>query len=312
MRLLVTGATGFLGAHLLRRLAGEDAAVAILLRPRADAWRIEQLRPRLTEIVGDLNEPGSYADAVREFAPEALAHLAWAGVGNRRRNELSQVEENLFATLELLKVARDAGCRAWLGMGSQAEYGPLNARIGEDAPTRPTTLYGAAKLSACVLAEQLCRQFDMRFVWLRLFSSYGPMDDPGWMIPHLILKLLRRERPDLTEGTQRWDYVYAADVAEAIYLTLRNEGASGVFNLGSGEAEPLRAVVERVRDLIDPSLPLGFGEVPFREDQVMHLEADTARLCALGWSPRVGLAEGLAKTVEWYRDNRDKFGGRAG
>lgn len=312
MRLLITGATGFLGAHLLQRLAGEEASVATLVRPRSDGWRIARLRPRVTEIVGDLKEPRSYAAAVEEFAPDAVAHLAWSGVGNRHRNELSQVEENLFATLELLKVARDAGCRAWLGVGSQAEYGPANARLDEDAPTRPTTLYGASKLSACLLAERLCERFGMRFVWLRLFSSYGPMDDPGWMIPHLILSLLRRERPSLTEGTQRWDYIYATDVAEAIHLTLRKAEASGVFNLGSGEAERLRDIVERVRDLVDPSLPLGFGEVPFREDQVMHLQADTARLRALGWSPRVGLAEGLAKTVEWYRDNRDRFGDGAG
>lgn len=313
MRLLVTGATGFLGAHLLQRLAGEeDASVAVLLRPGADAWRIEHLRPRLKEIVGDLKTPGSYAAAVREFAPDAVAHLAWSGVGNRYRNELSQVEDNLLATLELVQVAGEAGCRVWLGMGSQAEYGPLNARIDEESPTRPTTLYGAAKLSAGVLAGQLCRQADVRFVWLRLFSSYGPLDDPGWMIPSLILKLLRRERPSLTEGTQRWDYIYAADVAEAIHLTLRTPEASGVYNLGSGEAHSLRRVVESVRDLIDPSLPLGFGEVPFREDQVMHLEAETARLRALGWSPRVGLPEGLAKTVEWYRDNRDRFDARTG
>ncbi|MDT4952904.1 MAG: hypothetical protein QOJ02_1042 [Acidobacteriota bacterium] len=317
MRLLVTGATGFLGAHLLQRLSGENVSVAILVRPGANAWRIEHLRPRLTEITGDLKEPRAFADAVREFAPEAVAHLAWSGVGNRHRNDLSQVEDNLFSSLELFKIAREAGCRVWLALGSQAEYGPLNARISEDAPTRPTTLYGAAKLSACVLSEQLCKQLDVRFVWLRLFSSYGPMDEPGWMIPHLILKLLARERPSLTKGTQRWDYIYAADVAEAIYLTLITPEASGVFNLGSGEAHTLRHIVERVRDLIDPSLPLGFGEVPFREDQVMHLEADIARLRALGWSARVPLEEGLAKTVEWYRDNwhrdnRDKLSDRSG
>jgi nucleoside-diphosphate-sugar epimerase len=312
MRLLVTGATGFLGAHLLQRLAGEDDEVAVLVRPGADAWRIEPLRSRLKEIVGDLSKPDSYKDSVKEFAPEAVAHLAWSGVGNRHRNDVSQIEENLYGTLELLKVAREAGCGVWLGLGSQAEYGPLNARIKEDAPTRPTTLYGATKLSACVLCEQLCRQLDVRFVWLRLFSSYGPMDDPGWMIPQLILKLLGRARPALTEGTQRWDYIYAADVAEAIYLTLKTPEASGVFNLGSGEAHALRRIVEHIRDLIDPSLALGFGEVPFREDQVMHLEADTSRLHARSPAERVPLAEGLAKTVEWYRDHRDKFGGRVG
>jgi nucleoside-diphosphate-sugar epimerase len=305
MRILVTGATGFLGSHLLQRLSGEDVSVAVLLRAGSDTRRIEHLRPRLTEIVGDLREPRSFAPAVEDFAPDAVAHLAWSGVGNRFRDELSQVDDNLLGSLELLKAAAGAGCKAWVALGSQAEYGPLNARIREDAPTRPTTLYGAAKLSACVLSEQLCRRFGMRFAWLRVFSSYGPGDDPAWMIPGLILSLLRRERPSLTEGTQRWDYIYATDAAEAIYLALKNPEAKGIFNLGSGEARPLRQIVEQVRDIIDPALPLGFGEVAFRPDQVMHLEADTARLEGLGWRPRVPLEEGLRLTVDWYREHRD-------
>ncbi len=308
-RILLTGATGFLGAHLLRRLSVEEnVRVAILVRPESNRWRIESLRGKLLEIEGNVRRPLEASAAIEEFAPETVLHLAWSGVGNRFRNDFSQVEDNLPGSLALLRLCHRAGCRHWIALGSQAEYGPLNNVISEDAPTRPTTLYGAAKLSAMLLSRQLCAQLGMRFVWLRVFSTYGPMDDAGWMIPQLILSLLKGERPALTEGTQRWDYLYAADAAEAIYRAAIVTDAEGIFNLGSGEAHTIQSIVKRIRDLVDPALPLGFGEVPFRPDQVMHLQADITRLKeAVGWSPATTLADGLAMTVKWYREHKERY-----
>ncbi|MFN2492468.1 MAG: NAD-dependent epimerase/dehydratase family protein [Pyrinomonadaceae bacterium] len=306
----MTGTSGFIGSHLLRRLAGEDLQVAILLRPESDCWRIESLMDlqKITRITGDFRRPESIRDAVKSFAPSLVIHLAWSGVGNQFRNDLVQVDDNLSASLSLLRLARDAGCRAWVGLGSQAEYGPLNAQLDEQAETKPTTLYGVTKLCTQMLSSHLCEQFGMRFCWLRLFSAYGPMDDPRWMIPELILSLLDGKRPALTKGSQRWDYIYAGDVVDAIYSTAINTEASGVFNLGSGEAHTLRSIVEQIRDLVNPKLDLGFGAVPFRADQVMHLQANVERLReVVGWRPQTSLAEGLAKTVEWYREHRSQF-----
>jgi nucleoside-diphosphate-sugar epimerase len=245
--------------------------------------------------------------AIAKFAPDTVIHLAWYGVANRYRNDPLQLD-NLHSCRELLRIAHRVGVSHWIGLGSQAEYGPWDQQIDEETPTQPTTLYGATKLCAFLLAKHLSTQFEMRFIWLRLFSAYGPVDDQGWMIPYLILSLLQGERPSLTEGTQYWDYLYVTDVADAIYLTAATPDASGVFNLGSGKAYSIRAIIERIRDMIDPSLPLGFGEVPYRPDQIMHLQADISRLQqATGWSPQVSLDEGLRRTVESFRENRGLY-----
>src|SRR5207237_10718042 len=98
---------------------------------------------------------------------------------------------NLNHTIELLKVAIDCGARHFVGLGSQAEYGPCQGTIDESTSTHPTTLYGATKLSTFHLTDQICRLSRIRFAWLRLFSSYGPLDDPAWLIPSTILALLR-------------------------------------------------------------------------------------------------------------------------
>jgi UDP-glucose 4-epimerase len=114
--------------------------------------------------------------------------------------------------------------------------------------------------------------------------------------------LLAGARPRLTRGEQRWDYLYVEDAARAIYEAAVKSEAQGVFNLGSGEAVSLRHILELVRDLVDPSLPLGFGEIPYRPDQSMRLETSIDRLrAATGWKPRVSLDEGLRRTVEWHK-----------
>ncbi len=302
MRALVTGATGFIGSYLTERLLGAGAAVAVLVRPTANPWRIADLLPRVTRITGDLRELTPVEREIRDFAPEAVFHLAWHGVAGAQRNDPAQLDANVQTTTDLVRLAVRAGCQTWIGVGSQAEYGPLNRVIAEDAPTEPTTAYGVAKLRAGLAAAELATEAGLRFAWLRVFSTYGPKDSPDWMLPYLIRTLLRGQTPALTGCEQKWDYLYVADAADAIHRVAEMSAAAGVMNLGSGVACPLREVVERVRDLVSPARALQFGAVPYRPDQVMHLQADIARLTrATGWRPVTALDEGLRRTVEWYR-----------
>jgi UDP-glucose 4-epimerase len=295
VKILITGATGFLGAHLVRRLAREDVQMALLIRPGSNRWRIEPLPKNATII------PGSLADLptkqIEQFAPDTIVHAAWHGVTNQHRNDPSQIAENLLPTLKLIEV----GCKHFIGLGSQAEYGPLNKKISETDPTEPTTLYGATKLSACHLTRQLCGQQGIRWSWLRVFSTYGPLEDLSWMIPYLIRELLAGKKPALTACEQKWDYLFGPDAADAIWSVAKSN-ATGLFNLGSGRAESLRKIVETLRDTVDPKLPLGIGEVPYRPDQVMHLEADISKLTkATGWTPATSLEDGLKQAVAWHR-----------
>ena len=306
MRVLLTGATGFVGAYTLRALLRRGDDVTLLLREGSNSWRIGDLLETTRVVRGDLRNPAAL-DAIRDWKPEAVIHSAWAGVGNKLRNDPVQINENLLPAIHLFQASAEMGCAHFIGVGSQAEYGPLNRKISEDDPPHPTTLYGATKLATCILLQQLAAQTGLRFAWLRIFSTYGPMEDPGWLIPYLIRSLLKKERPSLTACEQKWDYLYGADVGEAIAAVAHEPGAKGVFNLGSGQVYTLRRIVETLRDMIDPQLPLGFGEVPYRPDQVMHLEADISRLQrASGWTPATTLQEGLRECVRWWGARMEK------
>ncbi len=309
MRALVTGATGFLGAALVAALVDAGVDVAVIVREHSDMWRLTGQLSRVVLIRGDLAELARLRDPLRDFSPTVVFHLGWHGVGNEARNDFAQVDLNLRSSLVLADLARELGCSAFIGLGSQAEYGPCSRRVNEEVPTLPTTLYGAAKLSCYHLCRTFLSQTSVRFAWLRLFSSYGPRDKTSWMLPYLITTLHQGASPDLTPGEQLWDYIYVDDVCRALLAVAKTETAGGVFNLGSGVARPLRATIEYIRDRVAPSLALGFGKIPYRPDQVMHLEADITRLeTVTGWRPQIDHWDGLDRTIAWYTggDNRGR------
>lgn len=301
MKLFLTGASGFVGAETLRLALEAGHAVVAPVRPGSPAPRLAPFAGRFTRLDMDLRDGAALAEALAAHRPDALLHLAWSGVANSARFDRRQITDNVEAACALIEAAAAAGVGSFIGVGSQGEYGAGTA-MREDALPEPTSLYGAAKVAALFLTRQLAAQAGMRHAWLRLFSTYGPGDNDGWLIPMLITEMLASRRPKTTLGTQSWDWLHVEDVARGILAVATHGTASGVFNLGSGRAVRVRDVVERIRDLAAPGMELVFGEIPFRPDQVMHMQADISRLGgATGWAPRIAIEEGLTGTVEWYR-----------
>lgn len=298
MRIFVTGASGFIGSHLCRDLIRAGHELLALSR-ETQPWRLADLTGRFTLLRGGLDDQPDWAHRLEAFAPEAVVHLAWNGVAGSARNSPAQAR-NIVWTTDLLERSARCGARAFVGTGSQAEYG---GDPDLEKPEKPTTVYGEAKLSSGRMGAAIARELGIRFAWIRIFSVFGPMDHPHWLIPGLIRDLLRGQTPALTGGEQLWDFLSVVDAARAVRLVVESEGAAGIFPLGSGEAPPLRATIEALRDRIDPRRALDFGRIPYRPDQVMLLRADIRRLRALGWRPEIPLAQGLGETVQWYRAN---------
>ncbi|WP_022854811.1 NAD-dependent epimerase/dehydratase family protein [Thermodesulfobacterium thermophilum] len=307
MRAFVTGATGFIGSHLVKRLAKEGWEVAVLIRHDSNLWRIKDVVSKMKLIYGDFKEIEKVELEIQGFNPSVAFHLGWSGVKNRDFNSPEQIQ-NLMGTLTLLKVLKNSNCQVFVGLGSQAEYGVYNEPIDEEFCPKPVTLYGLTKLCTGMLAQRLCELYGMRFVWLRLFGVYGPADNPSSLISYVILSLLNREKPALTKGEQKWDYLYVEDVVEAIYRVAVSEKVQGVFNLGSGKVHQIKSIVEQIRDLIDPSMGLGLGEISYDFNQTMYLQAKVDKLKKeINWYPKISLEEGLKRTVDWYKEHKQIY-----
>lgn len=301
MKLFLTGASGFVGAETLRLAVEQGHEVVAPVRPGSTAPRLSPFAGRFTRLDIDLRDGPALAAAMATHRPDTLLHLGWSGVANAARFDRRQITDNVEAACALVEAGAAAGVANFIGVGSQGEYG-AGSSMREDALPEPTSLYGAAKVAALFLTRQLATQAGMRHAWLRLFSTYGPGDNDGWLIPMLITEMLAGRRPRTTPGTQSWDWLHVEDVARGILAVATTAEASGVFNLGSGQAVRVRDVVERIRDLAAPGMELVFGEIPFRPDQVMHMQADNSRLrAATGWAPRIAIEQGLEGTVAWYR-----------
>lgn len=295
MKIVVTGAGGFLGAAVCAAAVKAGHEVVATAR-QADPERLRSLGNDIRRALLDVADTSAVGRLFDDVRPDVVVHAAWAGLTRAQRDGPDQLVQ-LGAWCRLAQAAGAAGARKLIGIGSQAEYGPTTGRTDEGMLPEPNSMYGAAKLSAGVIGRRIAADAGMDFAWLRLFAVYGPGDNPGWLIPSLLAMLKRGERPRLTPGTQRVDYLHIDDAAAAVLAVARGD-AAGIFNLSSGEPVTVRAIALRLRDLVAPGVDLTFGEVPFAPGQPMHIEGANDRLrAATGWAPVTGLEAGLALTA---------------
>jgi nucleoside-diphosphate-sugar epimerase len=279
----------------------------VLLRPESDPWRIADILGRVEHVVGRLSEPAGLMQRMASFRPDVVYHLGWYGSGQSGRDDRARQQANVADAIAVVQLAADAGATTWVGLGSQAEYGPTQMVVDESTQVGPVTEYGNAKLAAGRLTRDLCATKSIRHVWLRLVTAYGPADHAAYFIPHVILNLLNGRRPALTEGSQPGDFLHVTDACTAIRTSARTDSCIGTYVLASGDHRAVRDVALTIRDIIDPRLEIGLGEVA--SDQLPGgLRGDPRALERLtGWSPKVRLEVGLAGCVDWYRQNLSRY-----
>lgn len=306
--LLLTGATGFLGRVVTRQAVAQGYRIIALVRPTSNLDRLPR-SPNCIPIpygssLGSTTTP-PLADQIRAHLgdehPDGLIHLAWGGTANQARNAGAQLLDNLPSLLDTVQLAADLGCRQWLGIGSQTEYGHPDTQTDERSSTLPTSLYGQAKLASCWSGLGFCQALGLTGTWVRIYQLYGPEDAPQRLVPYVIQSFLSGRSPQVTECRQYWDYLHVDDAAQAI-LQLIAGNHSGIFNLGSGQAILLKTLVELIRTQCHAAIAPSYGAIPYPADQVFFLQANIAKLqTATGWSPQIPIESGLQQTVDWFR-----------
>ncbi len=309
MRILVTGATGFVGACLTRRLVELGHDVRIFTRRDSDCWRIADLLPRLENHQLDLREQSAVEAAVTGIRPEAVCHLATFGGFSFQQDTAAIMGANLLGTVNLLQASAKVGFRCFINTGSSSEYGLKSAAMRETNLLEPLGDYGVSKAAATLFCRSEALQKGLPVVTLRLFSPYGPWDDPRRLIPYVIREILLHNSPLLTTPASVRDYIYIDDVVDLYLLLLERPVAGGaIFNAGSGEQYSIGDVVGLLREMAGNGVePLWGSKVSARpEPAVWRAEIDKVQ-SELGWQPRTGLREGLAATVAWMREHLESY-----
>ena len=296
---IVNGSLGTIGLALVNQLLKRNVRVYAVAFPGDP--RIERIPKGAVVIPCDMREIETLTDRV-DAPVDAFFHLAWAGTIGPGRDDMLLQTQNIRCAIDAANAAKALGCQVFVGVGSQAEHGRIEGRVTADAPCFPTNGYGMAKLCAGQMTRVVCRQLGLRHVWARVLSVYGVNDGPLSVISILLDKLFKGEKPALTAGEQMWDYLYAEDAADALCCMAENGRDGAIYPVGSGQIRPLREYFEILRDAVDPSLPLGLGEIPYPPNQVMHLEADISQLTAdTGFVPSTPFEAGIRQVVAQYR-----------
>ena len=284
-KILLTGATGMIGSAIVREALKQNCEITCIVRkgsPRA-ANIPQDSRVRVVEC--DISD---YKTLELEGFYDVFMHLAWDKTSVGGRDDVDCQLRNVEYALDAVRLAKRAGCSVFIGAGSQAEYGVQNVPLTPDLPVKPESGYGIAKYAAGKFSAMLCKQFGMRFNWLRILSVYGPNDGENTLISYVVREFKAGRSPELTKCAQTWDYLHCDDAARA-FLAVADRGVDGKFYpLGSGRGSPLSEYVMELQKRIAPAVPVKFGVKEYYPHQPMFLVADISELMVdTGWKPQV-------------------------
>jgi UDP-glucose 4-epimerase len=299
-KVLVTGASGFLGSWVLRTLDAQRYCVLGLARKQSNLWRISNL-PDVRIICENEN---NWSTIIRTEKPAIVISLDWQGVDNKSHEHQEQFS-NISRSLAMAESCLQSGVKEFIGFGSQAEIGPTKEIIFENSTENPTTNYGRAKVE---LRKRLFEIFDksqVNFKWVRIFSTYGPLDTALWFIPSAVQELVSRKTFNMTFGEQSWNYLHAYDFAAGICKLIDSNQSSGVFNIGNKHQITILEVSEIIGNYLRLSNAINVGAIPYRDDQAMTLQPDISKMESLGWEPRVPLRAGIESTIDWILGRGD-------
>ena len=327
-RALITGGTGFVGANLARRLLRDGHEVHLLVRPDYHSWRIDSIKPDLRLHTASITDADSVTRAVRAARPNWVFHLAAYGAYPTQQDQQRMHDTNVLGTTTLLDACGHVTVEAFIHAGSSSEYGRRTKPHRETDDPHPESDYAKTKLAATRACQERAQQTGATITTLRLYSIYGPYEEPSRLIPRLIFEGRLGHWPPLASPETARDFVHVDDAVDAFLLaaqaTIDKPGAfvpesiapgatvprtnlpgssspGAIFNVGTGTQTTLADAVATTRDLFGIQPEPQWASMPDRSWDTAAWVADNRLIRdALGWHPRLSFPEGLRRTADWY------------
>lgn len=306
-RVLVTGSTGFVGANLTRRLLKENHELHILVRPQHNNWRIKDIKDDLRIHEAELADSEQVDRAVSRIRPEWVFHLATHGAYSSQNDLLSMVNTNVLGTINLVQACLKTGFDSFVNTGSSSEYGFKDHAPAESENPEPNSHYAVTKCSATMFCRFTAQAERVRIPTLRLYSVFGPFEEPSRLMPTLISRGLKNEFPPLVNPDIARDFVYAEDVSDAYLLAAQHEPdeVGAIYNVGSGIQTTLIEVVDVAKRVLGIVTEPQWGTMSDREWDTSIWVSDNRKIrTELGWQPKFSFEEGFRAMVDWIREDR--------
>lgn len=304
-RVIITGGTGFIGSWLVDKLINEGIEVIVLVRDLEKISRSPDKKHPLKKIIL------YYSEEYKKLCTEnnnidVFYHLAWEGVSAKLKNESELQLDNIRFSLEMLELARILKVKRFIATGTVAEYAFSENIINVNGRQTPNDMYGAAKIAAHYMMETRARNLNIPFNWVVIPSTFGEGRREDNIITYTITSLLKGQRPQYGNLLQMWDFLYVKEVARALYLIAKKGKTDVTYGIGSGVFKPLKNYIVQIRDLINPELELGIGDIPSFSEKtfsscvsIYDITKDT------GFVPEITFEEGIQRTILYYKQRID-------
>lgn len=307
MKVLITGATGFVGSNLVRSLLKHNFSVTAVIRKKnEELWRIKDLNQLdlvyYEDILNENNRNSKLGDI------NSCIHLASYGVNYKDRSLEKLIDGNINLTVRVLKICEKLGIKKVILTGTAMEYSDSSVPIKENHVIAPKSLYGAAKASSVIMGRAYANFKNIETTIIRPFGIYGPYEGFHKLIPQMIRALLKKNSLELTPGEQLRDYIHVDDLCNAIIMILEKStkiSNNSVFNICSGKAVSIKQLGKEISNVMNCAHEkyLNFGALDYRKNENMYLVGDNEKILnELGWYPKIELKMGLRETINWYKE----------
>lgn len=303
---IVTGGTGFIGSWLVGELLRNKVQVTMIVRDKSNITPDLYNNPSINLVESDLLDI-DVSDINPDIKYDVFFHLAWGGVSAEHKNDLHVQFNNIPMSINALKLCKKIGCKLFISTGTVAEYSFCNDIMDLNAKQNPNDIYGASKVAVHYYLDVLSRQLGQAFIWTVLPSTYGEGRTDDNILTYTIRTLLAGSRPKYGNLEQLWDFLYVGEVVKALYAIAEKGKPGKVYGIGSGKFEPLRNYIVRVRDLIDPKLELGIGEIEAMSQKTFSSCVNIYDLIKdTGFQPDSDFESTISKTIEWLRNENNR------
>lgn len=303
MKILLTGATGFIGSNIANELLEHGYEVFATHRTTSS---FEKCIPIKEKIKWINTENAGWKKQIKAINPDQLIHSAWGGIEAGDRNNWDIQIRNFWLSKEYFDLAKECGVKKVIALGSQAEYGEYGFPVNEETAPMPDDAYGSIKTLTANYLRNLFENSTTEWYWIRIFSVFGEGENSGWLIPTVISKLLKKEPIPLTPCQQQYNYLYIEDfVSQFLSIFKSSENKSGIYNLCHSESITLKDLLIQIANLMGVSQKLlQFGAIPYRTGQNMVITGDNSKFrnsFVINDNSQIGLTNGLIKTIDYHK-----------
>lgn len=296
-RVLVTGANGYIGKHLTRRLILEGARVYGI-------GLSENYNTDINFIKCDISDGSAVKTVLDSIKPQGIFHLAAYGLEAKDSDINKAVDINIKGTVNLIEGSSDnSNLEVFINTGSEFEYGNKDKVIFENDVLEPLNEYSTTKAAATLISHSLAQKYNIPIITLRLFSIYGGFERTNRFMPYIINCILEGKTANLTGCEQIRDYMYIEDVVDAyIHAYKFFSKKSEIVNICTNNPVSLKTIVEIIENIINKPCKINFGALPYRQNEMWKLVGDNRKARELiKWIPKTEIRDGLEKTIEFYR-----------